>query len=84
MRRTVRSMATMAPGERAVIAAVIDLDDAIQRLMSLGLVEGADIEMAGAAIGGDPLEFRLYGCGISLRREQAERFLIEQRAAVGE
>ncbi len=77
-------MATMAPGERAVIAAVIDLDDAIQRLMSLGLVEGADIEMAGAAIGGDPLEFRLYGCGISLRREQAERFLIEQRAAVGE
>ena len=77
-------MATMAPGEQAVIAAVIDLDDAIQRLMSLGLVEGADIEMAGAAIGGDPLEFRLYGCGISLRREQAERFLIEQRAAVGE
>ena len=77
-------MAKMAPGEQAVIAAVIDLDDAIQRLMSLGLVEGADIEMAGAAIGGDPLEFRLYGCGISLRREQAERFLIEQRAAVGE
>ena len=72
-------MASMAPGEQAVIAAVTEIDDTIQRLMSLGLVEGATIEMAGAAIGGDPLEFRLYGCGVSVRREQAQRFLIVQK-----
>ena len=72
-------MASMAPGEQAVIAAVTEIDDTIQRLMSLGLVEGAAIEMAGAAIGGDPLEFRLYGCGVSVRREQAQRFLIVQK-----
>lgn len=76
-------MASMAPGERAVITAVTEIDGTIQRLMSLGLVEGAAVEMAGAAIGGDPLEFRLYGCGVSVRREQAQRFLIVQQEPVG-
>jgi Fe2+ transport system protein FeoA len=42
--------------------------------MVLGLVEGAEVEFASAAIGGDPLEFRLYGNAISLRREHALYF----------
>ena len=53
----------------------------VQRLMTLGLVEGAEIELAGAAIGGDPLEFRLFGRGISLRREQARHFTVVPMAA---
>lgn len=76
-------MASMTPGERAVIAAVTEIDATVQRLMSLGLVEGAVVEMAGAAIGGDPLEFRLYGCGVSVRREQAQRFIVVQQEPVG-
>jgi len=66
----------MQPGETAVIAEIQGLDRHVQRLMSLGLVEGARVQMAGRAIGGDPLEFRLFGCGISLRLEQAEAFLV--------
>lgn len=42
--------------------------------MVLVLVTGAELEFTGAAIGGDPLEFRLFGNGISLRREQALYF----------
>ncbi len=70
------SLATMKPGETAIIERIRGLDSNVQRLMSLGLVEGAVVEMAGRALGGDPLEFRLFGCGISLRREQAEAFLV--------
>ncbi|MEO1246369.1 MAG: FeoA family protein [Pseudomonadota bacterium] len=77
------SLATMKPGETAVIDAIHELDAPTQRLMSLGLVEGAIVEMAGRAIGGDPLEFRLFGCGISLRREQAQKFLISPAARGG-
>jgi len=76
MKDNVSSLATMRPGQVAVITGVLRLDTNVQRLMSLGLVEGAEIEMAGRAIGGDPLEFRLFGCGISLRREQADAFLV--------
>lgn len=42
--------------------------------MVLGLVEGAEIDYLRASLGGDPLEFRLYGAAISLRRDQARAF----------
>jgi Fe2+ transport system protein FeoA len=42
--------------------------------MVLGLVEGTEVEHASSAIGGDPMEFRLFGCGISLRLEHARHF----------
>jgi Fe2+ transport system protein FeoA len=47
--------------------------------MVLGLVEGTEVELAGAALGGDPMEFRFFGSGISLRREQACRFTVTHR-----
>lgn len=67
---------TLRRGQKAVITAVDPADPAVQRLMVLGLVAGAEVEATGAAIGGDPLEFRLFGNGISLRREQARHFVI--------
>ena len=76
MKQTVTSLATLRPGQSAVITGIRKLDANVQRLMTLGLVEGAVVEMAGQAIGGDPLEFRLFGYGISLRREQAEAFFV--------
>jgi Fe2+ transport system protein FeoA len=42
--------------------------------MVLGLVEGAELTFLRSSLGGDPLEFRLYGAAISLRRDQARRF----------
>jgi len=70
------TLAELKKGQRAVIAAVDASSPEVQRLMTLGLVEGAEIELAGAALGGDPLEFRLFGRGVSLRREQARHFSI--------
>ena len=52
-------------------------DPAVQRLMVMGLVEGAEIELASSAIGGDPIEFKLFGTAISLRREHAVRFSVQ-------
>ena len=63
-------------GQRGIIRAVDANCPQVQRLMTLGLVEGAEVVVAGAAIGGDPLELRLFGRGISLRREQARHFSV--------
>jgi Fe2+ transport system protein FeoA len=65
------TLAALKRGQKGLIRAVDASTPQVQRLMTLGLVEGAEVELAGAAIGGDPLEFRLFGRGISLRREQA-------------
>ena len=68
------TLATLRRGEKGVIHSVDAADPQVQRLMVLGLVEGAEVEHASAAIGGDPIEFRLFGCGISLRQEHAKFF----------
>ncbi len=70
------TLATMTLGQRGVIKAVDTSDPQVQRLMVMGLVEGAEIEHASSAIGGDPIEFRLFGCGISLRQEHARLFQV--------
>ncbi len=68
------TLASLKRGQKGIIASVDASDPQVQRLMVLGLVEGAEVELAGAAIGGDPMEFRLFGTGISLRQEQARHF----------
>ncbi len=70
------TLATLKHGEKGIIQSVDASDPQVQRLMVLGLVEGAEIEHASTAIGGDPIEFRLFGCGISLRQEHARFFQV--------
>ncbi len=68
------TLASLERGRKYVIENVNSSDPDVQRLMVMGLVEGAEVELASAAIGGDPIEFRLFGNSISLRREHARHF----------
>ena len=68
------TLATLKRGQKGIIRAIDAADPQVQRLMVLGLVEGTEVEHASSAIGGDPMEFRLFGCGISLRQEHSRRF----------
>jgi ferrous iron transport protein A len=70
------TLATLKKGQKGIIQSVDARDPQVQRLMVLGLVEGAELEHASSAIGGDPIEFRLFGCGISLRQEDARFFKV--------
>ncbi len=73
------TLASLKRGQTGLIQSVDASDPQVQRLMVLGLVEGTEVELAGAALGGDPMEFRLFGSGISLRREQARHFTVTLR-----
>ena len=70
------TLADLGAGARSVIVAIDARDPAVQRLMTLGLVEGAEVEFMQASLGGDPLEIRLQGAAISLRKEQARAFAV--------
>ena len=70
------TLASLKRGRKYLIQKVNSVDPDIQRLMVMGLVEGAEVELASAAIGGDPLEVRMYGNAISLRREHARQFAV--------
>ena len=77
------TLAALKRGQKGIISFVDASDPQVQRLMVLGLVEGAEVELAGSALGGDPMEFLLFGCGISLRQEQARHFTVSALEAGG-
>ena len=76
MTETGKTLASMNTGDKVVIDAVDTTDPQVRRLMTLGLVEGAELEHATSALGGDPIEFVLFGQAISMRREQARAFSV--------
>jgi ferrous iron transport protein A len=69
-------LSSLQRGHKYIIEEIDCNDPVVQRLMVLGLVEGTEIELASSAIGGDPLEFRMFGNSISLRREHARYFIV--------
>ncbi len=77
------TLASLEPRTRYIIDAVDPRDAVVRRLMVLGLVEGAEVELASSAIGGDPLEVLVFGSAISLRREHARYFTVAPVDAIG-
>lgn len=65
------TLASMAPGQRGVIAGYTQDDAFTQRLMQLGLIEGSEVEILRCAHTGDPIEVREMGYALSLRRSEA-------------
>lgn len=57
----------------------IEGNDAISaRIMEMGIIDGEEITMIGAAPLGDPLEFQVQGYRISLRIKEADRVILKQ------
>ena len=77
------TVAELKPGDRVRIESIETDDPAVQRLMVLGLVEGAELVFLRRSLGGDPLEVRLYGAAISLRVEQARSFHVVPNGRAG-
>lgn len=64
-------------GERGRVLDIGGSDGVAIRLMEMGLTEGEEIELLGAAPLGDPLEFLVRGYRLSLRSAEARRVQIE-------
>ena len=72
-------MTTMADLESGQIGHVEHVDGSdflALRLLEMGLTPGCEVQFMGQAPLGDPLEFRVRGYRLSLRRAEAERVVI--------
>ena len=70
------SLATLRPGQAAVVAGFGEIDDLAVRLMQMGIIEGAEIEVLRYAPAGDPIEIRVLGYALSLRGVEAANVLV--------
>ena len=74
---TVRRLSELKPGERGRITAMGDGGDATHRLLDLGLTRGTTVEVVRAAPLGDPIEVKLRGFMLTLRRAEAEHITVD-------
>lgn len=72
-----RTLAELRPGERGRVSAVAGDAEAARRLMDLGVVRGTPLEVIRVAPLGDPLEVRLRGFMLTLRRAEAEHITMD-------
>lgn len=66
----------LQPGQSARIEKVDARQPGVIRLMTLGLIEGVEVQHQNSAIGGDPMELSVLGTAISVRRQQADCFMV--------
>ncbi len=72
-----RKLSELKPGERTRVMEVGGGGDAVRRLMDLGLIRGTSLEVVRTAPLGDPMEVRVRGFMLSLRRAEADHISVE-------
>ncbi len=75
--KRVTSLSELAPGDKGVVLSVNCRGKLRKRLMDMGLVRGVSFEVERVAPLGDPMELKLKGFHLSLRREEAEEIIVE-------
>ncbi|MCS7082893.1 MAG: ferrous iron transport protein A [Bacteroidetes bacterium] len=68
-------LARLRPGMRAVVRRL--RPEATVRLLEMGLLEGTEVQVVRFAPLGDPMEIRVRGYLLSIRRREAEAVEVE-------
>ena len=68
----------LQPGESARITELAGDDEAADRLMEMGLVEGTQVQVVRFAPLGDPMEIEARGYHLTLRKAEAARVSVEK------
>jgi Fe2+ transport system protein FeoA len=67
------TLADLLPDSPARIARVVPFDTLSERLMEMGLVAGAEVMVISPSRLGSPMQIRVRGYKLSLRRQEAQR-----------
>ncbi|MDD3041417.1 MAG: FeoA family protein [Methanosarcinaceae archaeon] len=62
---------SLEPGSKVQVIEVQGRGPVRRRLLDMGLVPGTDVEVIRKAPFGDPIEYRVRGYGLSLRKSEA-------------
>jgi Fe2+ transport system protein FeoA len=74
---TVKMLNELEKGEKGRIVKIGGKGSVHRRLLDMGLVSGSDVEMQRVAPLGDPIEIKVKGYNLSLRKEEAASIQVE-------
>lgn len=68
----------LRPGEKAYIQSILDQGALRRRMMDMGLVPGAEVEVIRLAPWGGPMQLRLKGYYLAMRQSECAKILVER------
>ncbi len=74
---TVVALKELSPGQKAKVERVKGRGETHKRLIDMGVIPGSLVEMSRVAPLGDPIEIKVKGYRLSLRKEEAEKIAVE-------
>ena len=72
-----RMLTQIKEGQNAVIVKVSGKGAARRRMIDMGMTKGTRVEVIRKAPMGDPIEFRIKGYNLTLRKTEADLILVE-------
>lgn len=73
----VKKLSEMEKGDRGRVVKIRCRGIVHQRLMDMGLITGSEVEMQGVAPLGDPIEIKVKGYNLTLRKNEAAGITVE-------
>jgi Fe2+ transport system protein FeoA len=73
----IRQLDQLKPGDKGKVVRVSGSGAVHRRILDMGVVPGSEIEVERVAPLGDPVEFKLLGYHLSLRKEESQNIHVE-------
>ena len=77
MSAPLKPLTSLALGTRATVAEIKLPSESRPRLMEMGLLVGTSVELVRFAPMGDPVEIRVRGYNLTLRKHEAEQIFVQ-------
>lgn len=74
---SVKKLYELKKGDRGKVVKISGTGNIYQRLMAMGLIKGSAVEMQRVAPLGDPIEIKVKGYNLSLRKSEAAAINVE-------
>lgn len=74
---TAKTLNELKRGDKGKIVKIGGKGNVHRRLLDMGLVSGSEVEMQRVAPLGDPIEIKIKGYNLSLRKEEAASIQVE-------
>ena len=72
-----KTLKSLKPGENGRIAMIKAKGSIKRRLMDMGVIKGTEVYVEKVAPLGDPIEIKIKGYNLSLRKEDAQNIIME-------
>ena len=73
-----QSLSSLTPGARGVVTEILVPVEHRARILEMGLLVGTPIELIRFAPLGDPVEIRIRGYNLSLRKHEADQIRVRK------